>query len=202
MFIRCHSLVFCLGSSKHWVMTSCCLTYYFTLVFFAVTLHELLVSVDIWIFVSWVVEVLRVLDDCWSYRLVVLVRSSWIVNLFTLAVNLIILVLSISLVSFDLLFNHSSLRKVCHRWSNCEVSLLSIVLHPIICRVFKLNHTLLKQLFIMNQPLHFKIWVFPCVLFKHLKTFSDVFVLVLKLKYFTVLFVDQLWLFLNSFSKT
>jgi hypothetical protein len=79
--------------------------------------------------------------------------------------------------------------------------LLSIILHPIICRIFKLNHTLLKQLFIMNQSLHFKIWIFACVLFKYLKTFSDVLVLVLKLKYFTILFVDQFWLFLNSFSK-
>ena len=69
-------------------------------------------------------------------------------------------------------------------------------------RGFKLYDTLLEHFLVPDKFLNFEVRVFASVVFQHLQTLSQVFVLILKLVNLAVLIVDQLWLLLYSLSKT
>ena len=114
--------------------------------------------------------------DCRSHRLIILHCK----DLFVIR--------RASSFSFYLLLNHRSFGEICHRRAYREIILLSLVLHPVVS-CFQLNDAFFQYLFVSNQLLHFEVGVFPRILLQHLKSFSQIFIFVLKLVNFAVLVV-------------
>ena len=69
-------------------------------------------------------------------------------------------------------------------------------------RGFKLYDTLLEHFLVPYKFLNLEVRVFASIVFQHLQTLSQVFILILKLVNLAVLIIDQLWLLLDSLSQT
>ena len=106
-----------------------------------------------------------------------------------------------SAFGFQILFDNGSFGKVGHRASLDDIAVGAVHVYPVIAGLFQLFHSFFKEFLVVNELLNFQIRVFASEFFQNLESLSEVLVLVLKLKDFSVLLVNQLRLLLNSVSE-
>jgi hypothetical protein len=166
---------------------------YWFIIFFLFGVQIILLIYCEWRFRIWRYDA----RHSWSYRLRVVViglRARW-----NLALRRILRLNTFKHL-LVLLLRYCPLGEISHRGSLHDLLLAPLKISPVIWLSLHQFNPLLEVLFILNEPLDFKNWVFVLVLLQNGESLSKVFVFILNLENLCILVIDQLRLLLDRLS--